>query len=57
MRFLKPSASCSQSKSWKNTRIVLNPSDSAQPNSKSIRFGSNVSACHISNSFAAYAGK
>src|SRR5256885_17092809 len=51
-----PAASCFHSKSCKNTRIVFSPIDSAQLSSRSIRFGSNVSACHISNSFEAVAG-
>ena len=54
-RFLNPSASCCQSKSWRNTRIVFIPMPAAQPSSVWIRLGSNVSACHISSSLIALA--
>src|SRR5581483_1456657 len=56
MRFWKPAASCCQSKSCRKTRIVLSPMDSAQPSSKSMRWGSKLSACHISSWLMALAG-
>ena len=56
IRFLKPSGSCCQSRSWRETRIVFMPSPSAQPSSRSILLGSKVSACHISSALIALAG-
>jgi hypothetical protein len=55
-RCTKPAASCSQSRSWRNTRIVFMPSSAAQPSSWSITTGAKVSACHISSWLAAVEG-
>src|SRR5258705_6605154 len=54
--FLNPSASASQTRLCKYTRTTLKPMLSAQPNSRSMVFGSQVSACHISNSLMAVLG-
>src|SRR5690242_5454871 len=56
MRFLNPCGSCFQATLCRNTRIVLNPMLSAQPNSRSMVVGSNVSACHISSWLIAVLG-
>ena len=56
IRWRYPAASCCHSRSCRNTRMVVIPRASAHPSSVSIRFGSNVSACHISSSLMALAG-
>ena len=48
--------SCAPNRSWRNTRMVFIPRDSAQPSSRSMRLGSKVSACHISSWLIAVAG-
>src|ERR1017187_6083872 len=49
IRSRKPRLSCCQSRLCRNTRMLVKPSDCAQPSSRSIVAGSNVSACHISS--------
>ena len=54
---MKPLLSSSQARLCRNTRTVLNPKTfSAQPNSISIKPGSNVSSCHMVSSFWAFDG-
>src|SRR6516162_2466084 len=55
-RFLKPSGSACQARSCRNTRNVFMPRSAAQPSSRSMVFGSNVSACHISSWLIAVLG-
>ena len=56
MRFRKPAASWSQSRSCRKTRIVFMPIASAQPSSRSISSGAKVASCHISSWLIAEAG-
>src|SRR5207248_10059463 len=56
MRSRKPFESCCHRRLWRKTRMVFIPIDSAQPSSRSVVAGSNVSACHISSSLIAVLG-